>query len=297
MAQGRRATVQEVENDFDDDFDLPLPPRPVPSTVQQASIAGLDQRNTPAGGSSAPGLAQATPGVHVVTDVTPFKTWTCVYPIYIDAKRPYGTGRRRVAREKSCWWPHSQLIADAARRLRLPTFHEPDKTHPRDWENPGRVKVLFKDNGQFTNRNITTKKRLLEAIAETIQAQYASQTPLPEQTRPSLPSIDAKADSLPLVPSTLGKKGTPAKSNAQSGQTPPRRGRQQVIKPPEPLPPMSERYGTNSPLVEAGVLVETVKVALKQQAENDKKALEGPAGSQPGTPAGKGKRKVVRVRG
>lgn len=54
-----------------------------------------------------------------------------MYPIYIDAKRPYGTGRRRVAREKSCWWPHSQLIASAASQLRFNAYHEVSAHLPR----------------------------------------------------------------------------------------------------------------------------------------------------------------------
>jgi len=73
----------------------------------------------------------------------------------------------------------------------------------------------------------------------------------------------------------------------------------------------------NSPLVESGVLVNTVKVALNQQRESEKKAaLEasgGGGGSSssaggatggggsggPNVPsgAGKGKKKVIRVRG
>jgi hypothetical protein len=78
-----------------------------------------------------------------------------------------------------------------------------------------------------------------------------------------------------------------------------------VVKPPEPHPPISERYMSNSPLVESGVLINTVKVALNQQRESEKKAaLEasgsgGAGGGGPNTPnaAGKGKKKVIRVRG
>lgn len=79
------------------------------------------------------------------------KSWTCVYPIYLDAKRPYGTGQRRVARPKSLWWPLSKDIADAANRLGLGTLHEVSKSHPRDWENPGRVRVQWKKDGRLVN--------------------------------------------------------------------------------------------------------------------------------------------------
>ncbi len=56
---------------------------------------------------------------------------------------------------------------------------------------------------------------------------------------------------------------------------------------------MEERYGGHSPLIESGMLVNTMKVALKQQKEDEKKA---PESSLANSTAGKGKRKVVRVR-
>lgn len=77
--------------------------------------------------------------------------WTCVYPIYIDAKRAYGTGERRIARAKSVWWPLSKDIAEATNRLGLGTLHEMNKSHPRDWENPGRVRVQWKKDGRLVN--------------------------------------------------------------------------------------------------------------------------------------------------
>jgi len=87
--------------------------------------------------------------------------WTCVYPIYLDAKRPYGTGERRISRAKSVWWPLSKDIAQAAARLRLPTVHEVNKSHPRDWENPGRVRIQWKEDGKFTNPAIKTSMLFL----------------------------------------------------------------------------------------------------------------------------------------
>ncbi|KAG8930462.1 signal recognition particle subunit [Tulasnella sp. 418] len=53
-----------------------------------------------------------------------FKKWTCVYPIYIDAKRAYGTGGRKVSREKSVWWPKSLDMANAAHGIGLLVLHE-----------------------------------------------------------------------------------------------------------------------------------------------------------------------------
>ena len=84
------------------------------------------------------------------------RSWSCIYPIYIDAKRPYGTGQRRVERAKSVWWPLSKDIADAANQLGLGTLHEVQKSHPRDWENPGRVRVQWKKEGRLLNPIIKT---------------------------------------------------------------------------------------------------------------------------------------------
>lgn len=77
-----------------------------------------------------------------------------MYPIYIDAKRAYGTGQRRIPREKSVWWPLSRDMAEAAGRLGLGTLHEAQKFHPRDWDNPGRVRVQLKKDGKLVNPKI-----------------------------------------------------------------------------------------------------------------------------------------------
>lgn len=79
-----------------------------------------------------------------------------MYPIYIDAKRAYGTGERRIARQKAVWWPLSRDIAEAAARLGLGVWHEGQKAHPRDWENPGRVRVQWKKDGRLMNPGIKT---------------------------------------------------------------------------------------------------------------------------------------------
>ena len=54
------------------------------------------------------------------------------------------------------WWPLSKDIADATNRLGLGTLHEVNKAHPRDWENPGRVRVQWKKDGRLVNPAIKT---------------------------------------------------------------------------------------------------------------------------------------------
>lgn len=86
------------------------------------------------------------------------RRWTCVYPIYLDAKRSYGAGSRRIQRSKGLWWPLSKDIAEASSRLGLGTLHEISKCHPRDWENPGRVRVQWKKDGKVVNPLIKTSE-------------------------------------------------------------------------------------------------------------------------------------------
>ncbi|KAG8988164.1 signal recognition particle subunit, partial [Tulasnella sp. 427] len=75
--------------------------------------------NAEAGGGRRPEtVLEGTP------EMEKYKKWTCVYPIYIDAKRAYATGQRRVAREKSVWWPRSDDILAAVSSLRLSALHE-----------------------------------------------------------------------------------------------------------------------------------------------------------------------------
>lgn len=64
----------------------------------------------------------------------------CLYPVYFDATRTRAEGRR-VPRALAVASPLAREIVNACRDLRLQTLFEPEKTHPKDWANPGRVKV------------------------------------------------------------------------------------------------------------------------------------------------------------
>ena len=48
---------------------------------------------------------------------------------------------------------------------------EPDKTHPKDWANPGRVRVLLKGkDGKLTDPDISNKHHLYILIAQHLKA-------------------------------------------------------------------------------------------------------------------------------
>ncbi|KAJ6491333.1 signal recognition particle, SRP19 subunit [Mycena vitilis] len=296
----RRAAI--VEEEFDDDTDLPLPSHPLPNTgssgplIQELNISDdeFDHPNQRAGPASPPHAPPAfrppPPGFDMknsVPDMTPYKNWTCIYPIYLDAKRAYGTGQRRVPRVNAVWWPLSKDIADASTALGLATLHEVNKSHPRDWENPGRVRVQWKKDGRLMNPTIRTKKLLLQSIAARIQQTKPHSKPVP----PFHPASSTTPS--PAPPPTMGKgkqASAPAPKKPSASRPAPA--------PPLPHPPLNARVSPYSPALATGMLVDAVKAGMAAQAE----AAAAPG--TPGTPgqqapggAQKGKRKVVRVRG
>ncbi|KAG0707954.1 signal recognition particle, SRP19 subunit [Suillus ampliporus] len=299
----RTAVIEE----FDDDTDLPLPSRPLNAgprgpLLEEIGHSGEEDSESESDDMSAQGQAsqsqsqfnaptssgqsQGSPS-NTVTDITPYKKWTCIYPIYIDAKRPYGTGERRIAREKSVWWPLSKDIADATSRLGLGTLHEVQKSHPRDWENPGRVRVQWKKDGRLMNSAIKTKKQLLEMIS--FQIQRIKQDNIPRPPYVLTPSTVSTAQPTIKPPtSTKGKQKSKAGTGVAVQAS--KSSQQRLPTPPEPLPALASRISPYSPALPTGMLIETVKAGMNAQ--------ESGAGAAPGQPGvQKGKRKVLRVRG
>ncbi|KAF9559467.1 signal recognition particle, SRP19 subunit [Agrocybe pediades] len=335
----RRAAIVE---EFDDDTDLPLPSQPLPNTgtrgplLEEMHISDDEfeprssQRAGPASpsryppGNSASDSTSTHPALNNpsaggnpnrVTDITPYKNWTCIYPIYIDAKRPYGTGERRIERAKSLWWPLSKDIADACSYLGLGTLHEVNKAHPRDWENPGRVRVQWKKDGKLVNPAIKTKKQLLEMICYHLQRLKPENIPRPPYKTTHTPSVDSSAplaiaaSNVPTpsqppakdkgkqpLSSAIAKSKSLAASHVSVAQRP---GGRKLPVPPEPLPSLANRVSPYSPALSTGMLIETVKAGMNATEGSGATAgagAPGVGGAAPGAGA-KGKRKVVRVRG
>ncbi|KAL8674044.1 MAG: hypothetical protein Q9168_001576 [Polycauliona sp. 1 TL-2023] len=93
-------------------------------------------------------------------DTEAHKHYQCIYPLYFDASRTRAQGRR-VGKEQAVENPLARTIVDAVAALGLQTVFEPGKMHPRDWGNPGRVRVLLKDKGgKIKNRNIKNSMSL-----------------------------------------------------------------------------------------------------------------------------------------
>lgn len=88
------------------------------------------------------------------------KRYQCLYPLYFDANRTRSQGRR-VGKELAVQNPLAREIVDAVQLLGLDTVFEPGKLHPKDWSNPGRVRVLIKEGGRVRNRGVKNSLSLL----------------------------------------------------------------------------------------------------------------------------------------
>lgn len=111
-------------------FDLPESPAPINATngIPPDQMKMMQSMMQQMNGLQSVSSTSSTPTEsHVALDGQedgPHKNWTCVYPIYLDAKRRYRHGCRRVPYEKALLFPNSQLIANAARKLQLEYMHE-----------------------------------------------------------------------------------------------------------------------------------------------------------------------------
>ncbi|KAF2843727.1 signal recognition particle, SRP19 subunit, partial [Patellaria atrata CBS 101060] len=97
------------------------------------------------------------------------KNWQAVYPCYFDNTRSRIEGRR-VKQNEAIANPLAREIVDAVQSLGLVPIFEPGKTHPKDWSNPGRVRVQIKKEGRPVTRNIKNKHHLYKLIAAYLQS-------------------------------------------------------------------------------------------------------------------------------
>ncbi|KAF2466379.1 signal recognition particle sec65 subunit [Lindgomyces ingoldianus] len=154
--------VEEVsESDSDPDvMDL----SDIPSLIPASSIPSSAGSNIPT-----QMLQPQSPAVRASSDREKSKHYQCVYPIYFDASRTRAEGRR-VGHELAVDNPLAREMADAAASLGLQTVFEPDKTHPKDWSNPGRIRVLLKQDGKPMTKNIKNKHHLYILISQHLKA-------------------------------------------------------------------------------------------------------------------------------
>jgi signal recognition particle subunit SRP19 len=151
----------EVDLDDFDDTDImrrvePASARPPPAASSSSAAAFAQQQAVPAGPPGA-GTISATDA-----ERAQYNSFQCLYPVYFDATRSRAQGRR-VPASLAVANPLAREIATACSRLRLPTLLEPDKVHPKDWANPGRVKVGLK---KASPQGVSNKHHLYLLVAQ-----------------------------------------------------------------------------------------------------------------------------------
>ncbi|OMJ07134.1 Signal recognition particle SEC65 subunit [Smittium culicis] len=105
-------------------------------------------------------------GQYSHVDDSESKNWVCLYPIYFDYDIPREKGRK-VPKDSSVKKPHVRQIYEAAKSFGLRTVYQPQKSHPRSFFNPGRVKIELKsETGELLNREIANRKILMNKLGK-----------------------------------------------------------------------------------------------------------------------------------
>ncbi|KAK4702795.1 signal recognition particle subunit SRP19, partial [Phenoliferia sp. Uapishka_3] len=192
-------SIEEVDSDieFDDPDDEPLAaappppalkakPKPTPTPAPKAASQSQTSRVNPTVYGAPPFTIPTTyKGPHNLPTTEPevYKEWTTLYPLYIDSKQPNRPGARRVSNKLALAWPRAEQMATVCGNLGFRTVYEPDRTHPKDWANPGRVKVLLKVDGVPVNSSFKDKRILLNRLCTVLA---------PLQPKDKLPPIDQR---------------------------------------------------------------------------------------------------------
>ncbi|TQS34584.1 hypothetical protein Golomagni_05025 [Golovinomyces magnicellulatus] len=121
----------------------------------------------------------------------------CIYPIYFDKLRSRRQGRM-VGKELAVENPMAREIVNSCGYLGLETVFEPTKCHPRDWANPGRVRVNLHGG---RNPNIKNKHHLYILISKHLKANPTTVASARTMLIPGVPPPDpSKEYSAPAVP-------------------------------------------------------------------------------------------------
>jgi signal recognition particle subunit SRP19 len=159
--------VEEISDSEDSSEPSEMDIEEMTSLIQARNIPAA----APATSSSLPAqlLQPQSPSIKTSTDREKSKHYQCLYPIYFDKARTRAEGRR-VGNELAVENPLAREMADAAANLGLRTVFEPDKIHPKDWSNPGRVRVLLKHEGKMMDEDIKNKHHLYILISQYLKA-------------------------------------------------------------------------------------------------------------------------------
>ncbi|CAG8504513.1 2736_t:CDS:2 [Diversispora eburnea] len=112
-----------------------------------------------------PDMMPALPAYTKITsDDGAYKTWVCLYPVYFDSTKSVQNGRK-IVKDNAVQNPLAKDIAESVKMLGICCVFEPHKTHPKDWANPGRVRVqLFTEFSKPFIKEIPTIAKILSGI-------------------------------------------------------------------------------------------------------------------------------------
>ncbi|KAF6217852.1 hypothetical protein HO133_006264 [Letharia lupina] len=162
----QHARIEEL-SDSDSDSDPPEqdPDDFTDTLIRPASIPPPSSLRPPQ--RQQPPLQSRQPQTPSFNSTSPpeYKHYQCLYPLYFDASKTRSQGRR-VSAEQAVKNPLAREIVDAVQLLGLKTVFEPGKTHPRDWANPGRVRVLVKEGGRARSAKVKNKHHLYTLISQ-----------------------------------------------------------------------------------------------------------------------------------
>ncbi|KAI9681100.1 MAG: signal recognition particle subunit [Caeruleum heppii] len=159
----RHARIEEVSDSSSADSD---PSDFDPADFDPTGPRTLSQRSPPPPNASS--SATLTPSSRPTTNTAQYKTYQTIYPLYFDASRTRAQGRR-VSRKGAVPNPLAREIVDVVAGLGLKAVLEPGKTHPRDWANPGRVRVRVKEEGRAVG-GVKNKHHLYTLISARLAA-------------------------------------------------------------------------------------------------------------------------------
>ncbi|KAK0634679.1 signal recognition particle, SRP19 subunit [Bombardia bombarda] len=137
--------------------------RTVPQQSQQQQQQFLPPQAQPRG----------YPEMQTTADDSAYKSYQCLYPVYFDATRTRAEGRR-VSRALAVANPLATEIVNACASLRLMTVLEAGKLHPKDWANPGRVKVALKEGKGAGHHQVKNKHHLYVLVAQHLKRHPAT---------------------------------------------------------------------------------------------------------------------------
>ncbi|XP_063901562.1 probable signal recognition particle 19 kDa protein [Zophobas morio] len=93
-------------------------------------------------------------------DYSAQENWVVFYPTYINNKKTFRDGRK-VSKINCCENPTVQEIYDVLQKHQFACALEPNKRHPRDWDNFGRVRVQLKnENGTLLHKHVIRRRDL-----------------------------------------------------------------------------------------------------------------------------------------